>query len=186
MSLLGDFSPEDLVPAAHGHRRDHLPHRRHRRSHPEPCSCAFASSPDQNHVSACSVRGLAHRIGLPYAASHVTAASIRSSRGCPPSASMYAICAAEDVQCRRSSSGWRSASHSRAEVDAKLHAAIDLIEPLGADTLLHGRFGAARELVTVRQGGHVIARPGEMRHFKAEPGHLHLFDSQTGKRFADA
>jgi sn-glycerol 3-phosphate transport system ATP-binding protein len=37
----------------------------------------------------------------------------------------------------------------------------------------------------VRQGGHVIARPGERRHFKAEPGHLHLFDSQTGKRFAD-
>ena len=62
---------------------------------------------------------------------------------------------------------------------------VELAEPLGADTLLHGRFGAARELVTVRQGGHVIARPGEMRHFKAEPGHLHLFDSQTGKRFAD-
>ena len=63
---------------------------------------------------------------------------------------------------------------------------IELAEPLGADTLLHGRFGSARELVTVRQGGHVIARPGENRHFKTDPGHLHLFDTQTGKRLADA
>jgi sn-glycerol 3-phosphate transport system ATP-binding protein len=53
-------------------------------------------------------------------------------------------------------------------------------------TLLHGRFGAARELVTVRQAGHVLARPGEKRRFKADPGHLHLFDTQTGKRLADA
>jgi sn-glycerol 3-phosphate transport system ATP-binding protein len=75
--------------------------------------------------------------------------------------------------------------HLHPAADGPLQFEVELAEPLGADTLLHGRFGAARELVTVRQGGHVIARPGEMRHFKAEPGHLHLFDSQTGKRFAD-
>ncbi|WP_395714877.1 sn-glycerol-3-phosphate import ATP-binding protein UgpC [Reyranella sp.] len=62
---------------------------------------------------------------------------------------------------------------------------VELAEPLGADTLLHGRFGEARELVTVRQSGHVQARPGEKRRFKAEPGHLHLFDAGTGKRIAD-
>ncbi len=70
--------------------------------------------------------------------------------------------------------------------DGPLQFDVELAEPLGADTLLHGRFGEARELVTVRQGGHVIAKPGEKRHFKAEPGHLHLFDSQTGRRIADA
>ena len=75
--------------------------------------------------------------------------------------------------------------HLHPAADGPLQFEVELAEPLGADTLLHGRFGAARELVTVRQGGHVIARPGEMRHFKAEPGHLHLFNSQTGKRFAD-
>jgi sn-glycerol 3-phosphate transport system ATP-binding protein len=75
--------------------------------------------------------------------------------------------------------------HLHPAADGPLQFEVELAEPLGADTLLHGRFGAAREVVTVRQGGHVIARPGEMRHFKAEPGHLHLFDSQTGKRFAD-
>ena len=70
--------------------------------------------------------------------------------------------------------------------DGPLQFDVELAEPLGADTLLHGRFGEARELVTVRQGGHVLARPGERRHFKAEPGHLHLFDSQSGRRLADA
>jgi sn-glycerol 3-phosphate transport system ATP-binding protein len=75
--------------------------------------------------------------------------------------------------------------HLHPAADGPLQFEVELAEPLGADTLLHGHFGAARELVTVRQGGHVLARPGEMRHFKAEPGYLHLFDSQTGKRFAD-
>ncbi len=75
--------------------------------------------------------------------------------------------------------------HLHPAADGPLQFEVELAEPLGADTLLHGRFGAARELVTVRQSGHVIARPGEKRHFKADPGHLHLFDSQTGKRFAD-
>jgi sn-glycerol 3-phosphate transport system ATP-binding protein len=76
--------------------------------------------------------------------------------------------------------------HLHPASDGPLQFQVELAEPLGADTLLHGRFGTGHELVTVRQGGHVIARPGENRHFKAEPGHLHLFDSQTGKRFADA
>jgi sn-glycerol 3-phosphate transport system ATP-binding protein len=70
--------------------------------------------------------------------------------------------------------------------DGPLQFDVELAEPLGADTLLHGRFGEARELVTVRQGGHVLAKPGEKRHFKAEPGYLHLFDSQTGRRIAEA
>src|SRR5262245_28039199 len=76
--------------------------------------------------------------------------------------------------------------HLQPASDGPLAFEIELAEPLGADTLLHGRFGEARELVTVRQAGHVIARPGEKRQFKAEPGHLHLFDSQSGRRLADA
>jgi sn-glycerol 3-phosphate transport system ATP-binding protein len=76
--------------------------------------------------------------------------------------------------------------HLHPDADGPLEFEIELAEPLGADTLLHGRFGEAQELVTVRQGGHVQAKPGEKRRFKAEPGHLHVFDSQTGKRIADA
>ena len=70
--------------------------------------------------------------------------------------------------------------------DGPLEFTIELAEPLGADTLLHGHFGEARELVTVRQGGHVLAKPGDKRRFRADPANLHLFDSQSGKRIADA
>ncbi len=70
--------------------------------------------------------------------------------------------------------------------DGPLEFTIELAEPLGADTLLHGHFGDARELVTVRQGGHVLAKLGDKRRFAADSGNLHLFDSQTGKRIADA
>ena len=90
---------------------------------------------------------------------------------------------------RRPARRWRSASGPSIccrQATAPLQFDVELAEPLGADTLLHGRFGEARELVTVRQGGHVLAKPGEKRRFKAEPGHLHLFDSQTGRRIADA
>ena len=70
--------------------------------------------------------------------------------------------------------------------DGALEFDIELAEPLGADTLLHGRFGEARELVTVRQGGHVLAKSGDKRRFSIGATRLHLFDSQTGKRIPDA
>ena len=65
-----------------------------------------------------------------------------------------------------------------------LELEVDLAEPLGADTLLHGRFGHARELVTVRLPGNVPAKPGEKRRYAVSPERLHLFDAQTGKRLA--
>jgi sn-glycerol 3-phosphate transport system ATP-binding protein len=76
--------------------------------------------------------------------------------------------------------------HLESATDGPLEFEIELAEPLGADTLLHGRFGTARELVTVRQDGHVRAQPGEKRRFAIDAGRLHLFDSQSGRRIADA
>ena len=67
-----------------------------------------------------------------------------------------------------------------------LELEIEMAEPLGADTLLHGRFGGTRELLTVRQPGHVIAHAGERRRFNIDARNLHLFDSQTDKRIAGA
>jgi sn-glycerol 3-phosphate transport system ATP-binding protein len=69
--------------------------------------------------------------------------------------------------------------------DGQLDFEIELVEPLGADTLLHCRFGEARELVTVRMAGHVLANPGERRRFAVAPDKLHVFNAQTGKRVAD-
>ena len=76
--------------------------------------------------------------------------------------------------------------HMLPSSDGPLEFQIDMAEPLGADTLMHGRFGDARELVTVRQGGHVKAQPGEKRRFSIGATRLHLFHSQTGRRIADA
>ncbi len=76
--------------------------------------------------------------------------------------------------------------HLQPAADGPLELEVELAEPLGADTLLHGRCAATRELVTVRQDGHVLAKPGEKRRFAIEPGHVHLFDSQSGRRIADA
>ena len=76
--------------------------------------------------------------------------------------------------------------HLVPSVGGPLEFEVELAEPLGADTLLHGRFGKARDLVTVRQPGHVIAQPGEKRRFAIEAANLHLFDAQTGKRIAAA
>jgi sn-glycerol 3-phosphate transport system ATP-binding protein len=76
--------------------------------------------------------------------------------------------------------------HLHPAPEGALEFEVELAEPLGADTLLHGRFGEARELVTVRQSGHVLAQPGEKRRFAADPAALHLFDSQSGKRIADS
>jgi sn-glycerol 3-phosphate transport system ATP-binding protein len=76
--------------------------------------------------------------------------------------------------------------HLKPTEGGALEFEIELAEPLGADTLLHGRFGDARELVTVRQPGHVIGQPGEKRRFNIDAQSLHLFDSQTGKRIANA
>jgi sn-glycerol 3-phosphate transport system ATP-binding protein len=76
--------------------------------------------------------------------------------------------------------------HLLAADNGPLEFEVELAEPLGADTLLHGRFGEARELVTVRQSGHVLAQPGEKRRFSVGATRLHLFDSESGKRIPDA
>jgi sn-glycerol 3-phosphate transport system ATP-binding protein len=56
---------------------------------------------------------------------------------------------------------------------------VDLIEPLGSETLLHGRVGEGTE-ITVKIAG-PAPRDGAPRvAFPRE--HLHLFDAKTGKR----
>jgi sn-glycerol 3-phosphate transport system ATP-binding protein len=70
-------------------------------------------------------------------------------------------------------------------LNGPLELDIELAEPLGADTLLHGRVGAMRELMTIRQPGHVLAKPGEKRRFNVDSKNLHLFDQQSGKRISD-
>ena len=57
---------------------------------------------------------------------------------------------------------------------------IDFVEELGADTLLHGKIGAA-DLV-VRLPGLNIAKSGDVLHLRPDPARLHFFDKASGKR----
>ena len=57
---------------------------------------------------------------------------------------------------------------------------VELVEPLGADTLAHGRLDGAD--LTARLPGHAICSPGRRLSLRIEPENLHLFDAETGER----
>ena len=58
--------------------------------------------------------------------------------------------------------------------------AVDLVEHLGADTLVHGESPVSNEMMTVRLSGHHMFRSGEPVEFT--PHDLHLFDAESGRR----
>jgi sn-glycerol 3-phosphate transport system ATP-binding protein len=62
------------------------------------------------------------------------------------------------------------------------HLHVDVVEQLGADTLVHGHFGSDRTDLTVRLLGIQSFGTGETLPFTVAPEHLHLFDAETGKR----
>jgi sn-glycerol 3-phosphate transport system ATP-binding protein len=69
-----------------------------------------------------------------------------------------------------------------AESDARLVVDIDLIEPLGADTLVYGHLASnpgAR--VAARLSASVDARAGKLP-LRYDPAHVHYFDAGTGAR----
>ncbi|HYD98761.1 MAG TPA: sn-glycerol-3-phosphate import ATP-binding protein UgpC [Alphaproteobacteria bacterium] len=70
-----------------------------------------------------------------------------------------------------------------AATDATLPLRVDLVEALGADTLVHGRLGAAP--LIARLPGTVAVREGEALHFTAPTDQLHLFDAESGRRMGD-
>jgi sn-glycerol 3-phosphate transport system ATP-binding protein len=67
-----------------------------------------------------------------------------------------------------------------AEPEAKLAADIDLIEPLGADTLVYGHLGNGTR-IAARLHSSMDARAGKLAlRYRAE--HAHYFDAETGVR----
>jgi sn-glycerol 3-phosphate transport system ATP-binding protein len=58
--------------------------------------------------------------------------------------------------------------------------AVELVEPLGAETLVHGWLGKA--LIAIRIDGASTVRTGEQLPVSVDPEHLNLFDSGQGKR----
>jgi sn-glycerol 3-phosphate transport system ATP-binding protein len=59
---------------------------------------------------------------------------------------------------------------------------VELVEALGADSLVHGRIDGVDSLLTVRVSGHSPAKIGDILGLDASTNPAHLFDSNTGKR----
>jgi len=67
---------------------------------------------------------------------------------------------------------------------------VQLVETLGADTLAHGALGEGKldthgALLTLRLPGGAKLREGESLGLAADPGELHFFDAENGRRIAD-
>jgi sn-glycerol 3-phosphate transport system ATP-binding protein len=66
--------------------------------------------------------------------------------------------------------------------DAALPLRVELIEPLGAETLVYGRLSGDGAELTARVHGEAALEPGATLNLTVEPRHLHLFDRASGAR----
>ncbi len=71
--------------------------------------------------------------------------------------------------------------HIAVDPDGPLALTVRMAEPLGANTLLHGRLSGG-EAFTVSLPGVHRARSGEVLRLAVQPGSLHLFDAGDGHR----
>ena len=73
--------------------------------------------------------------------------------------------------------------HLMADEQGPIEAHIQMSEPLGANTLLHGRLNSSGDAITVSLPGvHSIGDKGATRRFAVDSSHIHLFDPTTGQR----
>jgi len=76
--------------------------------------------------------------------------------------------------------------HLELAENGPLSLSVELLERLGADTIVHGRLGAATDtggiVVTARAAGTIDPPLGQTLRFAVRPEHIHLFDAKTGTR----
>ncbi|MBY5935139.1 sn-glycerol-3-phosphate import ATP-binding protein UgpC [Tateyamaria omphalii] len=64
-----------------------------------------------------------------------------------------------------------------------LFTLIQMSEPLGANTLLHGRLEACDEAITISLAGvHPVEGRAVPMRFSVDPANIHLFDATSGRR----
>lgn len=66
--------------------------------------------------------------------------------------------------------------------DITKNLTVKLVEQLGADTLVHGHFGADQTDMTIRLAGNQNIRAGEGLPMHISPHKIHLFDPKSEKR----
>ena len=70
--------------------------------------------------------------------------------------------------------------------EGPLELNLQMVEPLGGNTLLHGHLAGLGESITVSLPGVLrVERGGQGMRFSAHPEHIHLFDCASGKRLKD-
>ena len=74
--------------------------------------------------------------------------------------------------------------HVAVSAAGALSVTVDLVEALGADTVVYGRLPNGEALL-VRMAGLPVCREGETLRLDAPPHALHLFDGATGRRLED-
>src|SRR5436853_2451422 len=71
--------------------------------------------------------------------------------------------------------------HLDLAADGPLALRVELLERLGADTILHGRLSDGVRM-TARTPGHFAPPLGDTARFAIRPERIHLFDPETGRR----
>ena len=66
--------------------------------------------------------------------------------------------------------------------DALFSLKADVVEELGADTIIHADFGKATKAMAVRLDGFNRVSSGTQFSFTIDPENLHVFDPESGKR----
>ncbi|AGI69261.1 ABC transporter ATP-binding protein [Octadecabacter antarcticus 307] len=75
--------------------------------------------------------------------------------------------------------------HIIPDSDGPLSMTVQMGEPLGANTLFHGRISGKSDAFTVSLGGVHHAVTGDIIRFGVDPKNLHFFDPRTGERLPD-
>ena len=70
------------------------------------------------------------------------------------------------------------------DAERRIAVHVELVEALGADTVVHGLIDGHGEMLMARLPGIVSAGQGEEISLAVEPGQLHLFDTATGRSLA--
>ncbi|MEP2532608.1 sn-glycerol-3-phosphate import ATP-binding protein UgpC [Shimia sp.] len=72
--------------------------------------------------------------------------------------------------------------HVIADENGALAITVQMGEPLGANTLLHGRLDGTTDAFTISVPGVHHAVAGETIRFSVDPNNMHFFDTDTGQR----
>ncbi len=72
--------------------------------------------------------------------------------------------------------------HLSDDPDGPISVRVEMLEQLGANTLIHGRLEGTDHAIVASVTGHANDGVGSLRRFSVEPALIHLFDPETGKR----